>query len=176
MSYKSKFLILIASISFLIWFSFQPLNKLGLNKPYYAPPVLGQQIDANELNEFLELWSRILQGPMHKYMKQVSLSSGGQYPEAVVKWLDAQNWNAKRFFYNEQRLLGILNYVNLKTNLMSNIELSKKGEVDLKDIIRNQEQQMAACPYSKLELDLVENNLYQVTEILAGRAILASDK
>ena len=47
---------------------------------------------------------------------------------------------------------------------------------NLKDIIRNQEQQMAACPYSKLELDLVENNLYQVTEILAGRAILASDK
>lgn len=176
MSRKNKFFILVASISFLIWFSTQNLSKLGLSKPYYTPPVAGQQLDAYELNEFLGLWSRILQGPLRKYMRQISLSSQGQYPEAVVKWLDSQNWNIERFFYNEQRLLGVLDYVNLRMNLNSNKELSKKGGVDLKDLIHDQERRMKACPYSKAELDLVENNLYQVTEILAGRAVLTSDK
>lgn len=176
MSRKNKFFILITSISFLIWFSFQPLSKLWLDKPYYTPPVAGQQINAYELNEFLGLWSRILHGPLRKYMKQISLSSKGQYPEAVVKWLDSQNWNAERFFYNEQRILGILDYVNLRMNLKSNVDLSSKGGVNLKDLIKDQEQRMKACPYSEGELDLVEDHLYQVTEILAGRAILASDK
>ena len=73
-------------------------------------------------------------------------------------------------------MLGVLDYVNLRMNLNSNKELSKKGGVDLKDLIHDQERRMKACPYSKAELDLVENNLYQVTEILAGRAVLASDK
>ncbi len=167
---------MVASFSLLIWFSFQPLSKLGLNKPYYTPPTAGQQLDAYELNEFLGLWSRILQGPLRKYMRQISLSSNGQYPEAVVKWLDAQNWNTERFFYNEQRLLGILDYVNLRMNLKSNQELSKKGGVDLKELISEQQKRMKACPYHEAELDLIENNLYQITEILAGRAVLASDK
>ena len=122
------------------------------------------------------MWARILQGPLRKYMRQISLSSNGQYPDAVVKWLDSQNWNVERFFYNEQRLLGILDYVNLRMNLKSNIELSNKDGVDLKDIIRDQEKRMKACPYSNNELDLIEHNLYQITEVLAGRAVLASDK
>ena len=41
-----------------------------------APPVDGQKISADELNEFLNLWSRMTHGPLQKYVGQISLASG----------------------------------------------------------------------------------------------------
>ncbi len=174
MSRKLKFSILVVSFSLLLWLFFQPLHKLGISKPYNEPPVAGQKIDAYELNEFLSLWSKIMQGPLNKYIKQISLSSRAEYPTRVVKWLEAQNWNVERFFYNEQRLHELLDYVNLRANLNSNINLQQKGNVNLTDLINEQKKRLKMCPYSNDELDLVEANMYQITEIFAGRAVLAS--
>ena len=104
---------------------------------------------------------------------QMSLHSNNEYPAVLVKWLEAQQWNVERFFYNEQRLLGLVDYVNLNNSLKSNIALSKTTGANLKEVIENQQQRMSSCPYDEDEMMLINNNLYQITEIFAGRAVLS---
>lgn len=173
MSRKLRMLILVVSFTFLAWFVSQPLTKIGFDKPYLAAPEAGQKIDAAEMSSFLNLWSRMLQGPLKDYVGQISLASGNSYPSALVNWLDAQNWNTERFFYNEQRIHELVDYVNLRANLKSNIELSQRSGANLNEIIKDQKRRLAACPFDDDELALVEANLYQITEIFAGRAVLA---
>ncbi len=172
MSRKAKLLIIVLSFLFLGWFIFQPLNDIGIDKPYAQAPVSGQEITASELNEFLNLWSRILQGPLKKHIRQISLSSGSKYPQAISNWLEAQQWNVERFFYDEERIHGLVNCVSLKDNLDSNIELSKRGQSNLRQIIEEQRQHFELCEYSEAEMALIKANLYQITEIFAGRAIM----
>lgn len=173
MSRKRKFTILLLSFIGLAWFIFQPLAKIGFDKPYQNAPTAEQKIDAAELNAFLNLWSRMMQGPLKDHVGQVSLASGKSYPRELVKWLDAQNWNTERFFYDEQRLHELVDYVNLRANLKSNIELSQRTGANLEEIIADQRHRLKACPFAEDELMLVEANLYQITEIFAGRAVLA---
>ncbi len=172
MSRKTKILIIILSFLFLGWFIFQPLNDVGADKTYLQAPVEGQQIDAAELGEFLDLWSRIINGPLNKYLKQISLSSGAQYPQEISKWLRAQHWSVERFFYDEDRLHGLVDCVNLKNSLDSNISLSKQSQINLNAIIEEQSKKYMMCKYSDEEMSLVKDNLYQISEIFAGRAVM----
>lgn len=176
MSLKLKFVILLSVAVFFSWFLFQPITKIGLTGTYSTPPVAGQKIEASELGAFLDLWSRIMQGELKNVLGQISLSSKGEYPAVLVKWLEGQGWNVERFFYNEQRLHELVDYVNLRRNLNSNIALSKTSGANLSELIANQRHRMSACPYDEDELTLVEDNLYQITEIFAGRAVLAENK
>ncbi len=170
MTRKKKFLILLVSFLFLGWFVFQPMVQLGIDKPYIEPPVAGQKIDAKELNSFLDLWSRIQQSELKRYIKQRSLSSKTDYPRPLVKWLETQNWNIERFFYDEQRLYELARCVKLKMTLNANKSLS--AHTNLYDIIREQERQMRACSFDEDEMTLIEANLYPIVEIFSGRAVL----
>ena len=178
MTRKTKILILIVSFVFLGWFIFQPLSDLGISRPYASPPISGQKIDVAELNEFLNLWTRIVNGPLQKYLVQISLSSKQQYPTAISNWLKAQHWSVERFFYDEQRIRGLVDCVSLQESLESNIALSKRQN-NLRPIVKEQRQRLSLCRYDKDEMELIRANLYQITEILAGRAVMSqsdSDK
>ena len=149
------------------------INRLGGHKPYIEPPVIGQQVEITELKSFLKIWVQLMQSPLGDKMTYVSLNDKSTYPPKVVKWLELHNWNAERFFYNEQHLQELLNYVNIQEELKQNIELNKKENSEgLRKIIRDQQRKIATCPYDKKELNLISDNRYQITEILAGRAVL----
>lgn len=173
MARKTKFFILIASFLFLGWFIFQPLDRIGVDQPYIQAPIEGQVLDVAELNEFLNLWSRILNGPLNKYLKQISLSSDQSYPREISSWLEAQNWSVERFFYDEQRLRGLVDCVNLQESLESNEALSRRQN-NLSPIIKDQRKRLSLCRYSQDEMDLVKANLYQITEVFAGRAVMGN--
>ncbi len=170
MSRKQKFLILSLSFLFLGWFVFQPMVRLGVDKPYLNPPVSGQTINAAELSAFLDLWSRVQQSELKKYIGQMSLSAKNEYPRPLVKWLEAQNWSVERFFYDEQRLYELARCAKLKISLEGHKALAAHN--NLRDIIRQQQRQMKACSFGADEMTLIEANLYPITEIFAGRAIL----
>lgn len=173
MTRKIKFAIVVLSFLFLGWFIFQPMVQIGISIPYSKAPQTGQTIDASELNEFLNLWSRMLHSSLKKQLNQISLYSGKQYPEDITKWLEAQNWNVDRFFYDEQRLYELVECVNLQENLKSNEMLSKRGQKKLSSIISEQRKRLNMCDkYSEDEIELVKANLYQITEVFAGRAIM----
>ena len=176
MKLKIKLPILIVVIWFFSWFLFEPISQIGLKGVYSNPPEAGQKITASELKSFLDLWSRIQQSELKEILGQISLRSDKEYPSVLVKWLEGQQWNVERFFYNEQRLHGLVDYVNLKSSLESNIALSKKTSANLQEIIENQQQRMNACPYDEDEMMLIKDNLYQVTEIFAGRAVLSNKR
>ena len=174
MSRKLKFLVLVASFAFLAWFLPQPLMEIGISRPYASPPVDGQKISADELNEFLNLWSRMTHGPLQKYVGQISLASGKSYPRPLVKWLEVQNWDVERFFYDEQRLHGLIGCAALQENIDSNVSLSRHDLSGLRQIINEQRQKLGGCRFDDDELELVRANLYQITEIFAGRAVMAA--
>lgn len=173
MKLKIKIPILIIVIWFFSWFLFEPISQMGLKGIYSNPPEAGQKITAPELKSFLDLWSRMQQSELKDILGQMSLRSNNEYPAVLVKWLEAQQWNVERFFYNEQRLHGLIDYVNLNNSLKSNIALSKTTGANLKEVIENQQQRMSSCPYDEDEMMLINNNLYQITEIFAGRAVLS---
>lgn len=173
MTRKMKFLILCLFTVFLFWFIPRPITKIGFDNPYAKQPLAGQKISSEELNEFLDLWSRMMHGPLKNSLNQISLSGKGEYPAEIVKWLDAQNWDAGRFFYDEQRLRQLIDCAELKNNLDSNIKMSKRNNASLKPIIDDLRQKMKACPFSEDEMDLIKNNLYKIVEIFEGRAVMA---
>ena len=173
MSRKLKVGVLLLSFLFLGWFVFQPTARIGVQTPYLSNPAKGEELTAAELNEFLNLWSRILNGSLRPYLRQISVSNNQQYPQKLVKWLDNNNWSVERFFYDEQLIRGIVDCVNLKENIDSNIKLSKQGQNSLKSIIEEQKEQFKVCKYSDKEMALVRANLYQINEVFAGKAIMS---
>ncbi|MBE6443811.1 MAG: hypothetical protein E7020_03990 [Alphaproteobacteria bacterium] len=166
-----KLIILIIVFYGFWWLFSHPLNKIGVDMPYFSPPAEDHKIDAEELSSFLDLWSRMMQSGLKQKVAQVSLrSADSQYPQELVKWLEAQNWNVERFFYNEQRLAEIVDCVNLRKSYKSNVKLAKQSK--LGEIVKDLKQKLEVCSYDDDEMALVEANLYQITEIFAGRAVL----
>ena len=106
MSRKIKFAIILLSAVFLAWLIGQPLSEIGRQRTYDDPPSAGQKLSAAELNEFLDLWSRMLHGKLHRYAGQISLSSGKSYPGPLVKWLKLQGWDVERFFDRRYLFVG----------------------------------------------------------------------
>lgn len=173
MGIKSQLGLLLLSIFFFVWLIQKPVNRLGVRTPYLSAPSQGQQLTADELNEFLDLWARINHGPLKKYFSQISLKSDSRYPQKIVTWLKLQNWNVERFFYDEQRLLELLEYVKLQKNINNNMELAKKTGADLDGVIKEQRRYLKAHTFGPEEIELVKHNLYQINEIFAGRAVPA---
>lgn len=173
MSRKIRFLIVILCFMIIGWFVGQPLNRIGRDFPYITMPTADEKLNAVELNTFLDLWSRVHHGPLKDYLWQVSLKSDSSYPRPLVKWLEAQGWNAERFFYDEQKVRELIDYVKLERNIASNIKLSKKSGANLKEIVNEQQRHLNARHFDAAEIALIKNNLYQINEIFAGRAVLA---
>ncbi len=174
MTRKTKFLTALVCFIFLGWLISRPVVSIGLPKPYDEPPAAGHKLTAGELNEFLGLWSRIMHGPLKPYIGQISLAAGRTYPRPLVKWLELQDWNVERFFYDEQRLHGLIECVGLQDDIDSNISITKHNGVNLSQIIKDQRRQLKACHFETDELELIKNNFYSVTEVFSGRAVLSA--
>ena len=169
MNRKTKFFILIFSFVALCWFCIQPITEIGASKQYMQMPEAGEELSAEELQDFLTLWAQVMNGSMKDSIGQMSLRTKDSYPKDVELWLKAQNWSAERFFYDEQRIREILEFVNLRINLKSNLIMNKQDGINLQNIIDGQQKQMNLCPYDKDELELIELNRYQIMEIFSDK-------
>ena len=80
----------------------------------------------------------------------------------------------KDFFYNEQKIRAINNAATLEENWNANLQLlmKMKDNDNLKSIVRSQEEQLKLIKVNKQELELIKANLYQVSQILEGKAVL----
>lgn len=150
------------------------IARFGAN--YDTPPSPEDVMSIKELNAFLEVWSDFMQKDLSKSMGQVSLQQDSEVPSQVRRWLNANGWNTERFFSMEQRLKELVAIATLQNNLEDNRGLLKtmsgSGADNLKNIISSQEKQFKALSYNPEELALVRANLYQIEQVLSGKAVL----
>ena len=167
-----KFLIKFVTYIILAWFVCQPLTEIGRYKPYNEMPSEEFEITHKELDAFLEVWGDMMQSSFAENFKGTSLKSGNQYPRGLKSWLKLHHWDIKRFFYDEQRIKDLIEYAEIKHQLKDNKKITKLSQINLNDMNKDLEKRLETTSYSNEELDLIEANLYQITEILAGKAIL----
>ena len=172
MNVYKKLGISFASFTFLFWLFFQPLSSIGLHRNYFDVPSEKHQIDQVELNDFLKVWSNMMSSSFKNTVKSASLKTGSSYPLSFLRWLKLQHWSVERFFYTEQQIRDMLKYAEIKTRLKDNNEIARKSHTNLNKMNKDLETRLEASPYSEEELDLIILNMYQITEVLSGRAIL----
>ena len=174
---RKKILILCAALVFLGVILTTPLSNIArFGTNYDTPPSPEDVLNVKEINAFLSVWSDFMQKDLSKSMAQVSLRQDSEIPAQVRRWLEANGWNAERFFSMEQRLKELATIATLQNNLEDNRELLKtipRSEADnLKNIIASQEKQFKSLSYNPEELALVRANLYQIEQVLSGKAVL----
>ena len=172
MNIYQKFGVILLSYIFLGWFVCQPLTDVGRYKPYFQMSENGHEITHDELNDFLYVWANMMQSSFGKSFSSKSLKSGDKYPEGLQKWLALQYWNIDRFFYDEQRIRDLLEYVEIKRQLDDNKKIAKASRINLNDMNKDLQKRLEANSYNDYELELIEANLYQIGEVLSGRAVL----
>ena len=91
----------IACISYILlgWFICQPLIDFGRYKPYLEMSKNGHEISHKELDEFLNIWSNLMQSRFAGNSNKKSLHMKTGYPSSLKKWLRLQYWDINRFFY-----------------------------------------------------------------------------
>ena len=174
MSSQKKKWILLAAILVLFVVITTPLSHLSFWGNYNGDEFTEQDLlTVEEINDFMVVWSKFLRNNVGATFRQISLNEDDEIPSQVSRWLTTQGWSAKRFFAVEQRLRRLVDIAYLQNNLASNIEFQKKTRVtNLSDIIKHQKNQLEALQYNPKELDLVSANLYQISEVLNGKAVL----
>ena len=166
LNYRLRLLILVVVFIATCSFLWHPLVRINSESIYIAPVSGSHKFNATELNDFLILWHQLMQNKsLKRKLKQISLQNTEGYPWLVAKWLDLKGWNAKRFFYDEQRLKYLLSCIRLKKNLKTNIEVITKTKINLDDLISHQRQNMEACLFDEDEVELIENNHKQIVSI-----------
>ena len=176
MSIYKKFAISLVSYIFLGWFICQPLNDIFRHKPYYSMPEVEYEINAEELNAFLNIWSRMMQSSYGEQLRANSLKTEKSYSKGFTDWLELQHWNVERFFYDEGRIRDLLEFVDVKKQLNDNHNIAKSAHINLSHINKDLEQRLETSRFNDYEVKLIETNAYQITEILAGRAVLEKGK
>ena len=167
MNRQLKYLIIIISFVFIYWFVQQPIQKIGADSTYAASPQNNEELTQSELSDFLGLWQRMTTGPLKKYAAQQSLKNSETYSRQVVNWLELQNWSAERFFYIEQRLISLVDCINLRNQIDANIALNKQSEHNLSPIIEDLKQKFLVCQrYNSEELKLIEDNLENIKQVM----------
>lgn len=172
MSIYKKFAIKFATYIALAWFVCQPLTEVFRYKPYFEMPEEEYEITHKELNAFLTVWGNMMQSSFREKFTSSSLKAEGKHPKCLQTWLEIQHWNIDRFFYDEQRIKDLVEYVDVKHQLSDNAKISRSSHINLNDMNQALEKRLDANLYSDEELDLIETNLYQITEVLSGKAIL----
>ena len=172
MSIYKKMGVLLVSWIFLGWFMFQPLTEVLRYKPYFSMSEEGHEISQKELNAFLSVYSDMMQSSYKEHFNAKSMKT--ELPKSFQKWLKMHYWDADRFFYDEQRIKDLLEYIEVKHQLADNKKISRITNINLHNINSDLEKRIYAYNYSQNELSLIEANLYQITEILAGRAVLGN--
>ena len=178
MGIKKKFLILLGSIAFITLVISTPVQNIGrLGTAYSEPPVAGENLNAKSLNKFLQTWSKFVKTDIS--MQQLSLndaSSKEKYPSQVIRWLRVNGWNAEHFFYIEQRLKEAVTAASLQETIEGNKAILHKMREDaasenLQKIISMQQAQLDSVKITPAEIELVKNNLYQINQVLEGKAV-----
>ena len=178
MSLKKKFLILLGSIAFITLVISTPVQNIGrLGTAYTEAPVTGENLTAKSLNKFLQTWSKFIKTDIS--LQQLSLidsSSEEKYPSQVVRWLRINGWNAEHFFYIEQRLREAVTAASLQETIEGNkaiLQKMREGDAydNLQKIISMQQAQLNAVKITPAELELVKSNLYQINQVLEGKAV-----
>lgn len=172
MSILKKLLIKLTVYIFLAWFICQPLIDIGRYKPYFEMPEEEFEITYNELNDFLDVWGRMMQSSFGEEFTGSSLKSEQKYPKGLQKWLRIQHWDIKRFFYDEQRIRDLVEYVEVRNQLQDNKKIAKSARINLNEMNKNLKKRLDMNSYTNEELELIESGLYQITEILAGKSVL----
>lgn len=170
---KNKW-ILLATFVVLFLIVFTPLHRLSYFGVYRSAELEPNEIlSIDEINDFMKVWSKFLISDASRLMGRTSLSQGNEIPSQVSRWVATQGWEAKRFFAVERRLRELVNISNLQNNLASNIQMQNKTSGgNLRAIIEMQEKTLAAAKYNQQELDIVVANLYQISQVLDGKAIM----
>lgn len=174
---RKNIFILIVTLVFLGIILTTPLSNIArLGNNYDTPPSAEEVLSVKELNAFLNVWSDFMQKDLSKSMQQVSLQQNSEIPSQIRRWIEGNGWNVERFFSVEQRLKELVSIATLQNNLEDNRGLLKtmsgQGADNLKSIISSQEKQFKALSYNPEELALVRANLYQIEQVLSGKAVL----
>lgn len=162
--------ILFFSFLFLGWFLFQPITDVFIHEDYSLMNEYGHKITRKELDAFLDVWSDMMNSTFKESYNNNSLKK--EKLVSFQKWLKLKRWNIDRFFYDEQRIRDILTYLDVKAKLEGNRKIAKKSSINLDNITSDLEKHLDHYHYDEKELSLIEANIYQIVEILSGRAVL----
>ena len=178
---RKKILILFAALVFLSVILTTPLSNIArFGANYDMPPSPEDVLSVEELNSFLSVWSEFMQKDLSQSMQQISLQQNSEIPSQVKRWLYTKGWNAERFFSTEQRLKELVAIATLQSNMEDNRRLLKtmpaSSTKNLKKIISAQERQFETLNYNSGELALIRRNIYQIEQVLSGKAVLASEQ
>lgn len=150
-----------------------------------APPVT---INEEELSRFLYTWSEYLASPISRKDSKPLSFGMDEIPPRTVKWLEKRDWDAKRFFYVEERLISIVKFIQIRNLTKKNVEVLKlqldneknKKEKDrnpasiynLQKLIEEQSQSLNMGSFSEEEIRLISNHIDAIKKILEGKAKL----
>lgn len=177
MSHQRKSLIVIIAMILLGVLIATPITHIASLGIKYGEALPHNHIlETDELNDFLGVWAKFLRSGLGQTMRQVSLSQDDDVPAQVERWLENNDWSAERFFAIEQKLMNLVAIASLINSLEDNRKfLSNAKDIagdNLKNIIKNQENQIKNAKYNQQELDLVRANLYSISQVLEGKAIM----
>lgn len=168
MKYLLRYIILLILFIVVGWLVFVPVNHLGASLPYIEAVEEGHTFDAKELQDFLDIWHKADSGYAKNYMPSASLDVKSRPSNVFLWWLRLHDWNAQRFFYNEQRLRGLVNCVELRNDLDGNLLMQKEGGAKLDELLKMQKHRLKACDYDENEMELIANNINTIKALVPG--------
>ena len=174
MTRSQKKIVLLVAIIVLIAVITTPLTRISAIHFSYNEPLGETEIlSVQEINDFMKVWSEFVREGYYQEMKQVSLNHNSKVPASIIRWLELEGWNTSRFFAVEQRLRFLVSVASLKNDLEANIGLQKTSQgANITNIIENQKQKLSSLKYNSQELALVKENLYQISSVLDGKAVV----
>ena len=136
-------------------------------------------ITEEELQSFLPVWEKFVE----KYadnagISEISLTQGLPaeiMPLGMKLWLRNQNWDINRFFYVEQRLHDVVNYVYLKRHAKEVIEVmesayERESNKDMRENICNviaiQEELLNNKKANNSETLIIEKHLNEIIRVI----------
>ena len=177
MSYRQKRLIIIITAILLVALLSTPITRIAnLGVKYDEPLPQNYVLNIDELNDFLAVWSKFMHSGQGQKMRQLSLSENNSVPASVERWLENNDWSVERFFAMEQKLMSLVAIATLVNSLEDNRKFLNNAKNvagdNLRLIIKNQENQLKNARYNEQELALVRANLYSISQILDGKAVM----
>lgn len=157
-------------------FIFTPIKNIGIEQPYIEAVSNGHVFDEQELEDFLYIWRKAVSGYAKNYMPSSSLDEMSRPSGVFLRWLKLHNWNAQRFFYDEQRLRNLAECVEVKSSLDSNETMQKEGGAQLDNLMDLQKQQLSVCKYDKDELELITTNISKIRKLIADAYLPGAEK
>ena len=152
--------IIISLVSYIIlgWFVCQPLTDIGRHLPYQKMSENGHELSSDELNAFLNIWSKMMVSRYAENFDGKSLQKNGKYPRGLKTWLNLQYWDINRFFYDEQRIRDLLKYSDVKHHLEDNQKITRSSNINLTDHIQDLKQTLNSASLSKKEFLTARTN------------------